>query len=1025
MKKSLFSCIMMLVALLSAAAGDNNQLGDVNCDSSVDINDVTSLIDYLLGQDSGTFSNINADTDRDGNVSISDVTVLIDYLLGVADLDMTETFTINGVEFKMVKVEGGTFTMGATAEQLDECYENELPAHEVTLSSYCIGQTEVTQELWIAVMGRNPSFFQYNSYNTVQQPVENVNWNSCQEFIAKLNKLTGKKFRLPTEAEWEFAARGGNLSHGYKYAGSNTLDDVAVYVENDSNENIHRPYYASVIRSGQPGTRGQVAGGPSRIGAYWDPILLGPLPVATKQPNELGLYDMSGNVIEWVLDRYGKYSDTAQTNPMGPSSGDGSVTRGGECSSDPENCRVSSRWYGYSGSAFWTVGLRLTLDEENTPKFHLSETVIQILTGESTTVNIVNGHGDYTVADEDNNVFNQVNGDALVVTGKTHGVTNVHVTDNVTGETTVLTVIVYLDCKVIPELGSQFRMISVEGGTFTMGATAEQAGEYNEDELPVHEVTVSSFYIAENEVPQSLWSGTMGINPSRFHYSPPQEMPMRGSDPPYFIADEYDDFDRPVERVSWYDCQIFIAKLNKKTGRHFRLPTEAEWEFAARGGKLSRGYKYAGTDSLSAVTGWTFATDIIPSGLCNELGLKQMSGDVMEWCQDLYGSYSSSAQTDPVGPVTGTSRVVRGGCWNGNGTDYRVSNRGYHHADYFENNLGLRLVLDADNSPKFRLSETVMEIELDNSGTINILNGNGHYNYTVTEGAENVTTSLSGNTLTVNAVAIGVTTINVTDVATGAIASLVVVVPEIVPVDETFTVNGVSFKMRALKGNVFIMGKDDKYNNNVMENEKPAHNVKVSSFSIGETEVTQALWSAVMGSNPSYFMGNDKRPVENVSWTDCQVFICRLNELTGRNFRLPTEAEWEYAARGNMYYYDYFESDFEYSGSNWIDQVAWYYDNSYAVGIGDPNYGTHAVGTKHPNNVGIYDMSGNVWEWCQDWYGAYSSETQTNPTGPATGSYRVMRGGSWCNSAKYNRVSCRNYSYPSYAEYNVGLRLAL
>ena len=187
MKKSLLFCIMMLVALLPAAASTNNRLGDANCDGNVGIGDVSSLIDHLLGQDSGTFSSVNADTNRDGSISIGDVVMLIDYLLGVVDLNMTETFTVNGVQFTMVKVEGGTFTMGATAEQSDandeyENTDNELPMHQVTLSTYSIGQTEVTQELWQAVMGSNHCWFLDHS---LQCPMERVTWDECQDFMAK------------------------------------------------------------------------------------------------------------------------------------------------------------------------------------------------------------------------------------------------------------------------------------------------------------------------------------------------------------------------------------------------------------------------------------------------------------------------------------------------------------------------------------------------------------------------------------------------------------------------------------------------------------------------------------------------------------------------------------------------------------------------------------------------------------------------------------------------------------------------
>ena len=240
------------------------------------------------------------------------------------------------------------------------------------------------------------------------------------------------------------------------------------------------------------------------------------------------------------------------------------------------------------------------------------------------------------------------------------------------------------------------------------------------------------------------------------------------------------------------------------------------------------------------------------------------------------------------------------------------------------------------------------------------------------------------------------------------------------PQTETFTVNGVSFTMVTVEGGTFTMGATAEQGNSVQDDEKPAHEVTLSSFCIGETEVTQALWQAVMGSNPSYFTGNLLRPVEQVSWNDCQTFITKLNQLTGKTFRLPTEAEWEYAARGGKR-----SQGYKYAGSNDINEVAWYYDNSYAMGSSSPDYGTHVVATKSPNELGLYDMSGNVWEWVQDWYGSYSSESQTNPTGPASGSYRVFRGGSWGISARYCRVSYRSVDNPSNTIYSLGLRLAL
>ena len=225
--------------------------------------------------------------------------------------------TVNGIKYNMVWVEGGTFRMGATSEQGGDAESDEKPVHSVTLSGYYIGKTEVTQALWKAVMGNNPSRFKGDNL-----PVEWVSWNDCQEFIRKLNALTGQHFRLPTEAEWEFACRGGNNSRGYKYSGSNNLGSVAWYDGNSGNK-TH--------------------------------------PVGTKAPNELGIYDMSGNVWEWCADWYGDYSSGAQTNPKGPYDGLGRVFRGGGCSDCARACRSSDRFNYIPGFRGYCLGLRLSL----------------------------------------------------------------------------------------------------------------------------------------------------------------------------------------------------------------------------------------------------------------------------------------------------------------------------------------------------------------------------------------------------------------------------------------------------------------------------------------------------------------------------------------------------------------------------------------------------------------------------------------------------------------------------------------
>ena len=226
--------------------------------------------------------------------------------------------TVNGVTFNMIKVDGGTFTMGASSEMTNPDNE-EKPTHQVTLSSYYIGESEVTQALWTAVMGDNPSWFKGDNL-----PVESVSWEDCQTFIGKLNGLTGKRFRLPTEAEWEYAARGGKGSNHTQYSGGSMIDDVAWY-DGNSGSKTH--------------------------------------PVKAKKPNELGLYDMSGNVWEWCQDWKESYSSNAQTNPTGPGSGSRRVSRGGSWFSYGWSCRLSDRGYYSPGDRDGKIGFRLTLSE--------------------------------------------------------------------------------------------------------------------------------------------------------------------------------------------------------------------------------------------------------------------------------------------------------------------------------------------------------------------------------------------------------------------------------------------------------------------------------------------------------------------------------------------------------------------------------------------------------------------------------------------------------------------------------------
>ena len=244
--------------------------------------------------------------------------------------------------------------------------------------------------------------------------------------------------------------------------------------------------------------------------------------------------------------------------------------------------------------------------------------------------------------------------------------------------------------------------------------------------------------------------------------------------------------------------------------------------------------------------------------------------------------------------------------------------------------------------------------------------------------------------------------------------------------DLIINVNDVSFVMKPVEGGTFQMGATTEEDSIVSmdgfsnDNAKPVHSVTVSSFYMAETEVTQALWKEVMGMEQNYcYYANDSIAVEQVSYNDiANKFIPRLNQLTGRNFRLPTEAEWEFAARGGNKTHGYM-----YAGSNNIDDVAWYTSHFTQTVRKEPT--SYQVKTKQPNELGLYDMSGNVWEWCQDWYGEYGSNPQTNPKGPSNGSRRVLRGGGWIHPENSCVVSVRNYDCADSRQLSYGFRLAL
>ena len=331
MKNGLLTLVFLLTMMMPFQIGAQTLCGDVNSDGVVGMDDLTALINYLVTNDATGINLDNADCTMDSFVNMDDLTTLINYLVFNQWPMAVESFTVNGVTFKMMPVKGGTFIMGS------DLHINCSYAHEVTLSDFYIGETEVTQELWIAVMGYNPSYFSSrNGYSdNLQRPVECVSSFHCLDFIEKLNRLTGLTFRLPTEAEWEFAASGGNKSHNYHFSGSEDADDVGWFFPNlpsqvDGEENC------------------------------------GTQTVGLKMPNELGLFDMTGNVYEWCGDWANgdvlSYPQAPQVNPTGPETGDYRMIRGG--SYDTRQTLyiwVKYRSRSYPSSEYRDCGFRLVL----------------------------------------------------------------------------------------------------------------------------------------------------------------------------------------------------------------------------------------------------------------------------------------------------------------------------------------------------------------------------------------------------------------------------------------------------------------------------------------------------------------------------------------------------------------------------------------------------------------------------------------------------------------------------------------
>ena len=428
----------------------------------------------------------------------------------------------------------------------------------------------------------------------------------------------------------------------------------------------------------------------------------------------------------------------------------------------------------------------------------------------------------------------------------------------------------------------------------------------------------------------------------------------------------------PVEKVSWEDAMAFCKKLNEKEknripeGWAFSLPTESQWEYACRAGTRTA-YSWGNEiDSSRANYNWENRQDSTQSCdvgqyAANPWGFYDMHGNVSEWCADWYAKYPSGVLTNPIGPATGTVRVKRGGSCHDNRVSLLSHVRGYYAPDAHWPNMGFRIVFQS---------------------TLPSLTGSDGKSRNQGRSDNNEKSESNGD---------------LKDLADASKKSS--------QQEKTFIARSAkNLEMIWCPPGSYLRG--DGYNTNTV--------ILTKGFYLGKYEVTQEQYQSLMGDNPSKFKGM-KLPVQTVSWEDAVVFCKKLNEKEknripeGWVFTLPTESQWEYACRAGTttrYFWG------EKIHSDWAN----YGESGYEK--------TRVVGSYRPNSWGFYDMHGNVWELCADWYGSYPSGTLTNPTGPASGSTRVKRGGSWYSRGTHLSSAKRSIGFaPSYRSDSMGFRV--
>ncbi len=830
------------------------------------------------------------------------------------------------VPLVMIDIPGGTFMMGCRSGG-GYLPPPEGPIREVTLTNnFQIGQFEVTQAQWVSVMGTKP----WSGFSDVADEPDaaavNISWEDASAFARRLTSLTGKVFRLPTEAEWE---------------------------------------YVSLLPQ-----------------------------AGDSQPEEDSVFNMVSGPYEWCQDFFSVFSygnGSAVVDPLGVKEGCARVIRGGFRRYDPA-CQIEKdRSWDYADRHNKHYGFRL-LRPLGTPDLYVDRSTVYLdRWSPSTSVVVENSGGGglkWTALSSDS---------SIIVTPSTFAGGRTEVTLSGTDFDQNATAYVIFSNDENPadfeEVEVQVHgngpvetftlpgnvslpMVEIPGGHFVMGSSNGES-----DETPAREVTIrQTFQMGQTEVTQEQWVAVMGTTP------------WSGQS---FVQDSPH---APAAYISWNSALQFISELNQLTGVTFRLPTEAEWEYACRAGTTTDYYFGDDAADLSAYAWWFDNSDApyassVGQLLPNAFGLYDTHGNVGEWCMDWYDSryYESGPMSDPAGAAFGAERVLRGGSWLDNATACRSANRSSAPQDAEDFFTGFRLVRDTGARALESDTSTVFLSPDMSSTTIRVEDkGTGFTSWSAMSDNPSIVVSpdvFAGNQaeVTISATDFGphytgeihfVNTDNPTDVLRVSV--------DVCSDCETETImlpGGVPLTMVAIPAGTIVL--------DLSGREIAAHN----QFQLGQFEVTWAQWKAVNNRVSEISDLDYVTPVRNVHWDSAQAFIESLNALTGYHFRLPSDNEWEYGCRaGTTTAYSYGD-DVSILGD---------YGNFRDGGGNEP-----MVGQLLPNAFGLYDMHGNVAEWCGEPIDRRLCNLDSEDIFETPEPVASRRGGSYDSAAE----DCRSESY--------------